>query len=65
MTNKINSKIQVGNKGRKFGAATKYVYCEIDNEPALFTTKQLILAKLRARKNPEDLPKKSFWGRWL
>jgi len=55
------TKIKISNKGRKFGASKHYIFCEIDNESYLFTEHQLIVAKLRAQRNPEDMPKKSFW----
>ena len=61
MGNTMNSSIIVENKKRKFGADKEYIYCEVDGLPVLFTAHQIKLARLRALKNPEDLPKISFW----
>ncbi len=52
----------VENKDRKFGAQLEYYPCMIDGEPALFTYGDLVSAKERAARNPEDIPEdKSFW----
>ncbi|MES2620180.1 MAG: hypothetical protein V4615_04940 [Bacteroidota bacterium] len=57
--------IPVENKGRKFGSATGYYACFVENEKGkkerclLFTESELAVAEARAQKNKEDLPKKS------
>ncbi|MFK5952479.1 MAG: hypothetical protein QM498_05415 [Desulfobacterium sp.] len=51
----------VKNTERKFGECTEYVLAEVDGMPALFTRYQLGEAVARAKRNPEDIPGKSFW----
>jgi len=51
----------VKNKGRKFGSSAEYLYVRVfvDGKPQdlLFTDNEIIVAKERAAKNPEDCPK--------
>jgi len=59
--------IAVNNKGKKFGANDQYyaIWVEDINKKELcllFTEHQLTIAKERANKNPEDIPKKGFWA---
>lgn len=54
------------NRERAFGSALGYVPALIENEigdmsPALFTAAQIKEAIDRARANPEDAPKLSWW----
>lgn len=54
------------NRNRTFGSALGYVPALIENEvgdvsPALFTAEQIKDAIVRARANPEDAPKLSWW----
>jgi hypothetical protein len=56
----------VSNTDRRFGSERAYVPALIENEvgdfhPALFTPKQIQEAIDRARANPEDSPKLSWW----
>jgi|TARA_R110000751_G_C13518968_1_gene452527 hypothetical protein len=58
--------IEVINKDRKFGANEKYyaIWSEDNSKREqclLFTKHQLSVAKKRAAKNLEDIPKKGFW----
>lgn len=58
--------LEVENKDRKFGANSKYFAIWTENAKKeelclLFTENQLLTAKLRAEKNPEDIPKKGFF----
>jgi|TARA_B100000085_G_C18298383_1_gene413224 hypothetical protein len=58
--------IEVQNQNRKFGANSKYFAIWTENSKKeelclLFTENQLITAKSRAEKNPEDIPKKGFF----
>lgn len=54
----------VDNKNRRFGSTTKYNFIRVQLEdgkevPLLFTDKEILNARIRAQKNPEDLPKVS------
>jgi hypothetical protein len=58
--------IEVENKNRRFGANSKYYAIWTENSSKeevclLFTENQLLRARNRADKNPEDLPKKGFF----
>ena len=58
--------IEVQNQNRKFGANSKYFAIWTENSKKeelclLFTENQLLTAKSRAEKNPEDIPKKGFF----
>ena len=70
MKSKIYLKEEVGNKDRKFGSSLSYYPVMVEdpdgNEtPALFTRSQLKEARVRAARNPEDIPNESFWGRLI
>jgi len=56
----------ISNRDRRFGSNLGYVPALIENEvgdfsPALFTAEQIRDAIARARANPEDAPKLSWW----
>ena len=56
------------NTQRKFGSAACYIYTRIDGHDVLLTEHQFTEAKLRAKVNPEDLPRLSLVQRfayWL
>ena len=56
------------NTDRKFGSAHCYVYARIDGRDVLLTEHQFTEGKLRARVNPEDLPRLTLLQRvayWL
>jgi hypothetical protein len=58
--------IEVKNKGRRFGANSKYYAIWTENSTKeevclLFTENQLKTARIRANKNTEDIPKKGFF----
>ena len=62
--------IAVDNKDRKFGANERYYAIRIEDRKKqekclLFTGHQLTVAKDRAAKNLEDIPKKSFWSNFF
>ena len=59
--------IEVENTDRKFGANENYYAIWTENSKKkelclLFTKHQLLTAKERAKKNPEDIPKKGFFA---
>lgn len=65
MKSEIHLTEEVDNKDRKFGSALNYfpAYVIADNgdkEPALFTHDQITEAMARAKRNPEDIPQKTF-----
>ena len=61
MKSKIDTNEKVKNYDRRFGSDLFYFPCMIDMVPALFTKNQLEEALKRAKRNPEDIPKRSFW----
>lgn len=69
MKSKIHKSEEVGNKDRRFGSALSYYPAMIidgdgNETPALFTRAQIMEAKKRAARNPEDVPEnKTFWER--
>ena len=54
MTHKVN-------QDRKFGSAICYVHIRYKGLDHLFTEDQMAVAYERAKKNPEDLPKRYPW----
>jgi len=58
--------LRVENKDKKFGANPEYLAIWVENEKGkeyclLFTERELKVAKDRAEKNPEDIPRKGFF----
>jgi len=58
--------IRVENKERKFGANPEYLAIWVENQKGveyclLFTERELSVAKDRADKNKEDIPRKGFF----
>lgn len=58
--------IKVDNKERKFGANPEYLAIWVENQSndefcLLFTERELKVAKDRADKNKEDIPRKGFF----
>lgn len=56
----------VENKDKHFAANSEYFHIRVQKEDGeeislLFTERELSVAKERARKNPEDLPKVGFF----
>ena len=54
-----------GNTKRKFGEAGCYIHVVIDGKDALLTEDQADIAIERAKKQPEDVPAKTFLARVL
>ena len=59
--------IKVENKDRKFGANPEYLAIWVESESGnehclLFTERELSVAKDRADKNKEDIPRKGFFA---
>lgn len=52
------------NTKRRFGEAGCYVFARIDGKPALFTEDQIKVALDRAKRQPEDLPRRKWWQFW-
>jgi hypothetical protein len=66
MTARNGNVIRVENTDKKFGSeADEYLAVWVQNTrgtevPLLFTERELMVAKRRADKNPEDIPAKGF-----
>jgi hypothetical protein len=61
---------EVSNKNPHWAAAKKYNFIRVQlpdgtEIPLLFTDKEILRAKIRANKNPEDLPKVIFFKRFI
>lgn len=59
--------VRVSNTSRDFGENLDYYALQAvyqgKQTPMLFTQSQIEAAVKRARENPEDMPRVSFWGR--
>ena len=53
------------NTERRFGEAACYVYVVIDGKPAMLTEEQVRIGHQRAKRHPEDLPRRTWWQRLL
>lgn len=67
---KIYADEQIPNTGRRFGSSKAYYPVMVNLfgtwEPALFTDAQVGDAVARARHQPEDAPRLSFWQKiWM
>ena len=58
MTHRVNTK-------RKFGEAGCYIHVVIDGKDALLTEDQAAVAIERAKRQPEDVPRRSILARVL